>query len=311
MRIERTGAAVTYWRIYRRAMTGEKDLAGEIAVGLRYEPTGHASALVPAVDGTKSAPFHLFFPTKIPSGLPFLLHGYFQVDASRKGFHGAAAQSNDRILTELAGLVRDVVRQTSLDDGVDAAPDIPALPPRFGTTRHDAQARPTGRRWPHGCGHPHGCGQGWPHESGQGGRTNAARPRISYPDTTTPSPPSSQQRHEAPPAATTPPEHWQTRRNRLLADCGICDDQGWDDYVSRVHEGRRNARPTAHPLDRHPPVHRPRPRRPRARLAGRPGDRRLTPGSYRPDHPQPCATGRSRPVVGPRHRRRRQQRGFR
>ena len=189
MRIERTGAAVTYWRIYRRAMTGEKDLAGEIAVGLRYEPTGHASALVPAVDGTKSAPFHLFFPTKIPSGLPFLLHGYFQVDASRKGFHGAAAQSNDRILTELAGLVRDVVRQTSLDDGVDAAPDIPALPPRFGTTRHDAQARPTGRRWPHGCGHPHGCGQGWPHESGQGGRTNAARPRISYPDTTTPSPP--------------------------------------------------------------------------------------------------------------------------
>ena len=29
-------------------------------------------------------------------------------------------------------------------------------------------------RWPHGCGYPDRCGQGWPHESGQGRRTNAA-----------------------------------------------------------------------------------------------------------------------------------------
>lgn len=121
VRIERTGAAATHWRIYRQAIAGEKDLAGEIAIGLRYEPTGTATTFVPAVDDATSAPFHLFFPTKIPSGLPFLLHGYFQVDASRKGFHGAAQQANDRILTELATLVRDVVRQTAIDDSIDAS----------------------------------------------------------------------------------------------------------------------------------------------------------------------------------------------
>jgi hypothetical protein len=37
-----------------------------------------------AKEGLPSAPFHLFFPTGIGSGLPFLLHGYFEVDAARR-----------------------------------------------------------------------------------------------------------------------------------------------------------------------------------------------------------------------------------
>lgn len=119
--IKRTGAAPTHWRIYRRSILGDKGLAGEIAVGLRYEPDSEAARAVPAVDGTSSAPFHLFFPTRIPSGLPFLLHGYFKVDASRKGFHGGAKQANERILKELATLVRDVVRAATHDDALDAA----------------------------------------------------------------------------------------------------------------------------------------------------------------------------------------------
>lgn len=121
VRIERSGATPTYWRVYRREISGEKDLAGEIAVGLRYESGEVNGALVPAVDGTLSTPFHLFFPTRIPSGLPFLLHGYFQVDASRKGFHGAAQPNNQRILDELAHLVRDVVRSASHDSGLESA----------------------------------------------------------------------------------------------------------------------------------------------------------------------------------------------
>lgn len=121
VRIDRSGAAPTHWRIYRREIPGEHDLAGEIAVGLRYVPGEGDAALVPAVDGIVSAPFHLFFPTRIPSGLPFLLHGYFQVDASRKGFHGAAEPNNQRILTALAELVRDIVRCASKDSGLDSA----------------------------------------------------------------------------------------------------------------------------------------------------------------------------------------------
>jgi len=34
---------------------------------------------------------------------------------------------------------------------------------------------------------------------------------------------------------------WQARRNRLLADCGIVGERGWDDFVSRVQERRRQA----------------------------------------------------------------------
>ncbi len=41
-------------------------------------------------------PFHLFFPTRIPSHLPFLLHAYFQVDAGRKGF----AEDEERFFAE-------------------------------------------------------------------------------------------------------------------------------------------------------------------------------------------------------------------
>ncbi|WP_407669361.1 sacsin N-terminal ATP-binding-like domain-containing protein [Ornithinimicrobium avium] len=120
VRIERTGRGQTVWRLYRRTISGHGDLAGEIAVGVRLAPGGDRLEVVPAVDGSTSAPFHLFFPTRIPSGMPFLLHGYFQVDASRTGFHGAAEGSNRRILDELAVLVRDVVLDLSGDGTIES-----------------------------------------------------------------------------------------------------------------------------------------------------------------------------------------------
>ncbi len=114
-----------------------------------------------------------------------------------------------------------------------------------------------------------------PHEGGlpKGGRTSAATPtdaagggrtdqgRVAArmrPDressTQTPPPP-------APRAATLSPrrsprndttEHWQARRNRLLADCGIVGDHEWGAYVSRVDDARRNA---GQPLSRWTATH--------------------------------------------------------
>ena len=52
-----------------------------------------------------SRPFHLFFPTKIASGTPFLLHGYFEVAAGRAGFYHGSDDRNRLILDRLTDLV--------------------------------------------------------------------------------------------------------------------------------------------------------------------------------------------------------------
>lgn len=117
--VERTAAEPAHWWIYQREIPGEHDLAGEIAVGMRLSHGSPGAAVLPAVDGVGSAPFHLFFPTRISSGLPFLLHGYFRVDASRTGFHGGSRRSNVRVLNELALLVRDVVLELGKEERID------------------------------------------------------------------------------------------------------------------------------------------------------------------------------------------------
>lgn len=154
MRVERNREASTAWHLYRRALTSHDELAGEIAVGLRVgEPaalapapsgetppaptsTPHPAPLLSALDGETSVPFHLFFPTRIPSGLPFLLHGYFEVDAARTGFYRGSAERNTEILAALARLTADALADAaaaatvdlvSLVDRVAAAPD-PADP---------------------------------------------------------------------------------------------------------------------------------------------------------------------------------------
>jgi len=91
------------WRLYRRALVGKDDLAGELVVGVRLSEDG--DRIVQAVDDAVSAPFHLFFPTRIASGLPFLMHGYFEVDAARTGFYEGSAEENEAILSGLAELV--------------------------------------------------------------------------------------------------------------------------------------------------------------------------------------------------------------
>lgn len=138
--VRRNEEPSTTWQLYRRVLASRDELAGEIAVGLRVGETvaqgpGPAT-LLPARDGEASAPFHLFFPTRIPSGLPFLLHGYFEVDAARTGFYRGSAERNTEILASLARLAADAVADAaatgtvdlvSLVDRVAAAPE-PADP---------------------------------------------------------------------------------------------------------------------------------------------------------------------------------------
>lgn len=112
--VERNGASTSRWRLYRRTIPDAHGLAGEVAVGLRSGTDD--SGLLAAVDGTPSSPFHLFFPTHIASGLPFLLHGYFEVNAARTGFYDGSAARNDAILAVLADLVATAVADTADDD---------------------------------------------------------------------------------------------------------------------------------------------------------------------------------------------------
>ena len=117
--ILRDGEISSTWRLFRRTLPALEHLAGEVAVGLRCMPGERMAPVVPAVDGGPSAPFHLFFPTRIASGLPFLLHGYFEVDASRTGFYRGSTERNRAILDELATLVAEAVRDAAEDPAID------------------------------------------------------------------------------------------------------------------------------------------------------------------------------------------------
>lgn len=117
VRILRNKMPSTRWHLYRRALPDLPDLAGEVAVGIRVAEEDRT--VLPAVDGHRSAPFHLFFPTRIASGLPFLLHGYFQVDAARTGFYRGSADRNTAILTELAMVVAHALATEAQDATAD------------------------------------------------------------------------------------------------------------------------------------------------------------------------------------------------
>lgn len=121
VRILRDGQLSSTWWLFRRTLPTLEHLAGEVAVGLRCVPGERSASVVPAVDGGPSAPFHLFFPTRIASGLPFLLHGYFEVDAARTGFYRGSTNRNRAILDELAMLVAEAVRDAAEDPAIDLA----------------------------------------------------------------------------------------------------------------------------------------------------------------------------------------------
>lgn len=107
--VSHNGESSSRWELYRRTLDGKGALAGELAVGVRVD--SDLGAVVAAMPDSASAPFHLFFPTRIGSGLPFLLHGYFEVDAARTGFYEGSASQNEAILVALEDLVATAIAE--------------------------------------------------------------------------------------------------------------------------------------------------------------------------------------------------------
>ncbi len=117
--IERDGAPSSSWLLYRQ---GQGGLAEETAVGVRVQPSPDGPLeVVPPVTGGAGTTFHLFFPTRIATGLPLLLHGYFEVDAARTGFYEGSAQRNRSVLDALARLGVQALADLAEADVVDLA----------------------------------------------------------------------------------------------------------------------------------------------------------------------------------------------
>ena len=108
--ILRNGQRSTCWHFVHRALADGGKLSDEIAVGIPLADGERGMAVVANPDGEASWPFHLFFPTRIPSGLPFLLHGYFEVDAARTAFYRGSESRNRAIIESLADLTASALR---------------------------------------------------------------------------------------------------------------------------------------------------------------------------------------------------------
>ena len=110
--ILRDGNSSSRWLIYERTLEGFRGLEGNISVGVRLEEVG--GSLRPAQFGGDSEKgglgcFHLFFPTRIRTNLPFLLNAYFEVDASRQAFARDSEERNRELLDGLRQLAVDAV----------------------------------------------------------------------------------------------------------------------------------------------------------------------------------------------------------
>lgn len=127
--IEHDGVEHSRWLAFERVLPDKEGLEGSIVAAARIErdPAGRAVLRGPSLaPGDGGDCLHLFFPTTIPSRLPFLLHAYFRVDAGRKAFADADAATNRALLGELATLVVDSLRHLLAGDDLDAD-DLPEL----------------------------------------------------------------------------------------------------------------------------------------------------------------------------------------
>jgi hypothetical protein len=115
--LTRNGIPSTTWLLYERSVGGDLSLAGELAVGVQVQ--WRDGRWHPVLCRPEARCFHLFFPTRISSGLPFLLHAYFEVDAGRTQFAPDADDRNRRLLDELRRLVVDSVGDLVRDEAVD------------------------------------------------------------------------------------------------------------------------------------------------------------------------------------------------
>lgn len=132
VKVFRDGLPSSQWWLFERSLPDSEGLEGALAVGLRFRE-GEDGRPVPVApregrpDTSAADCFHLFFPTRIATHLPFLLHAYFEVDASRKGFAEDRGPENRRRLIGLRELAVDAVRYLVARRGeVDLLP-LPGL----------------------------------------------------------------------------------------------------------------------------------------------------------------------------------------
>ena len=138
--ITRNGLCSSRWVRYQRQYADGAELASEVTTAIRLDADDPARPVHAHGDAGSSSPFHLFFPTRIGSGLPLLVHGYFEVDAARTGFFAGSTDQNQAILDALADLVvhgvdnlasRPEIDLVSLTELVTATP-----PPEAKLARH-------------------------------------------------------------------------------------------------------------------------------------------------------------------------------
>ena len=139
--VRRDGIASSRWWLFERSLPGFDGLLGDLGVAVRLaeEETGRVVPVAPhddQRDGSSADYFHLFFPTRIRTHLPFLLHAYFEVDAGRKGFAEDRAQENQVRLDGLRALVVDATRHLVASAGTM---DLLPLPTLFAATAGDPE----------------------------------------------------------------------------------------------------------------------------------------------------------------------------
>jgi hypothetical protein len=107
--VRRNGRTTSEWLLYGRNLEGTPGLEGEIRVGIQVHTTSYGQLALAPLDSSDGQCFHLYFPTEILTGTPFLLHAYFEVDASRKSFASDSEPRNRQLLDELVRLTADAV----------------------------------------------------------------------------------------------------------------------------------------------------------------------------------------------------------
>jgi hypothetical protein len=136
--VERNGQKSSRWWLFERSLSGFTGLEGDLAVAVRLveDEKGGLAPTTPqdaTRDGSSADCFHLFFPTKIRTHLPFLFHAYFEVDAGRKSFAEDRSEENGLRLAGLRSLAVDVTRHL-VQAARQGKVDLLALPSLFAAT---------------------------------------------------------------------------------------------------------------------------------------------------------------------------------
>lgn len=112
------GLETSRWLRFDR-LAGDGPISTETVAALRVsrdETTGRLTPLPPSGQASSDLAslqpadcFHLYFPTRIPAGLPLLLHAYFKVDAGRTKFAPDEEKANQERLDDLRALALDAI----------------------------------------------------------------------------------------------------------------------------------------------------------------------------------------------------------